>query len=126
MSCDDVKPVMSWPATHTVPSVGREDAAGDRAQGRLAGPGRADERDDLVVVEGEGGVVERDHFFVARGVDLAHGLQAQGRCRVVHDDLPIADAGSTRSTRRSENALPTMAASTSAAALMTSRLVRSW
>ncbi len=87
---------------------GRQDAAGDRAQRGLARSGRADERDDLVVADGEGRVVERDHLFVAGGVHLAHRVQcaAPARRAVLHDDLPIAEAGSTRSTRRSEKALP--------------------
>ncbi len=96
----------------------------------LPEPDGPDERHDLVVTDGQGGVIERDDFFVAGGIHLAHRLELQrgqrsvGRCD--HEALPMAEAGSTRSTRRNENALPTMAASTSATLLMTTRLGSSW
>ena len=108
---------MSSPATTTDLSVGfnRPPAMAKR---RLARSRRPDEGDDLGALDRQGRVVEGDRGLASHLVDLADSSQLQGwgvggrwrvRC-LVHEELPIADAGSMRSTRRSENAPPRKAA----------------
>ncbi len=114
---------MSSPATTTRPSVG--DRMPPAIEQRVVlpdpdGPTRATISSCSIV---SGRVIQRDDFFVAGGIHLAHRLQLQCWHTIrAHEDLPIADAGSTRSRRRSENALPTTAASTNAMLLMITRL----
>jgi hypothetical protein len=64
---------MSVPATTTRP------LAGDRAEGGLARPGRADERHDLAGGDLEVDVVDGDDLGVTGGEDLGHALEDERR-----------------------------------------------
>ena len=66
-----------------------------------------------------GGVVEATTSSSPLGYTLRTERELQRRCRVrTHVALPMAEAGSMRSTRRRENALPTIAATSSASVEM--------
>jgi hypothetical protein len=66
--------------THHDGALGRgQEPAGDRQQGGLARTRRSHQGHDLVVADGEGGVVEGDDHVVARGVGLADVGDLEGR-----------------------------------------------
>src|SRR5690606_35278552 len=104
---------------------GCQQRAGDRAERRLARPRRTEQGQALVARQRGVDVVEGDHLVVARGAHLAHALHPERGCtgggRLGHGAPPMADAGSTRRTRRRENAQPTTAAKSNDTTLTTRR-----
>ena len=71
----------SRPVTRTVPELGPVERAHQVQQRRLAGAGRADDREQLAAMDAEADAVERDHRRLG-AVGLAHVVELEHRLAV--------------------------------------------
>jgi hypothetical protein len=73
-------PLIRWPAIVTLPEVAGSKPANDAQQRGFSAPRPAEQRDDFVVAQGEGDVIEHEEIaYASLGVSLAEAFDLDER-----------------------------------------------